>query len=165
MRSPRISYRPIAHCLIGGLSIALVDGLRWRSVSAQADLVTLAAGFTPNPTVLEGIGGGDHPAAEIVNTQNTPTGPCLGYISASPHEEVTFETQFNSLEMRVESELDTTLVISGPDGVWCNDDNGGPNPAIAGQWVAGDYRIWIGAYRAGEVPEYELFISDNSDNS
>lgn len=162
MNSARIFYRPIASCLLGGLAIVLVDSLGQRPVSAQLNFVSLAAGFTPNPTLLEGVGGGDRPAAEVVNTQRTRTGPCLGYISTAPHERVTFENPFNNLEMRVESSLDTTLIVSGPDGVWCNDDNGGKNPAIAGQWVAGDYRIWIGAYRAEEVPTYELLITDNS---
>ena len=162
MRSFRIPHRPIALCLLGGLSIVLMNGLRQQPVSAQLTFVNLASGFTPNPMILEGVGGGDRPAAEVVNTQRTRTGPCLGYISTAPHEEITFETPFAKLEMRVESDLDTTLIISGPDGVWCNDDNGGKNPAIAGQWVAGNYQIWVGAYRAEDVPEYELLITDNS---
>ena len=63
--------------------------------------------------------------------------------------------------MRGEAELDTTLIVAGPDGVWCNDDSGSQNPAIAGEWLAGSYRIWVGNYQAGEVPRYELSITDN----
>lgn len=162
MRSTRILYRPIASCLIGGLSIALANGFQRQPVSAQLHFVTLAAGFTPNPTVLEGTGGGDRPAQEVVNTRRTATGPCLGYISTTPHEELTFASAFTNLELRVESDLDTTLIVSGPDGVWCNDDNGGKDPAIVGQWLPGQYRVWIGAYRAEEQPNYEFFITDNS---
>lgn len=72
------------------------------------------------------------------------------------------ETNFSNLEMRVESDLDTTLVISGPGGVWCNDDSGSKNPAIAGAWLPGTYRIWVGAYRAEQVPDYRLLIQDRS---
>lgn len=162
MNTPRIPYRPLISYLLGSCAVVLASSWGWQSVAAQLEFVTLAAGFTPNPTVLAGTGGGDRPAAEVVNTERTPTGPCLGYISTHPHEEVKFENHFTNLEIRVESDLDTTLVISGPDGIWCNDDSGGPDPAIVGQWVAGKYRIWIGAYRAGDVPEYELLISDNS---
>jgi hypothetical protein len=64
--------------------------------------------------------------------------------------------------MRVESEADTTLVIQGPGGVWCNDDNQGKNPAIAGDWLAGEYRVWIGSYRPSDVPNYDLYIRDRS---
>jgi hypothetical protein len=162
MRSTRIVYRPLVRYSLGSLAIALVTSWGWSPAVAQLYGVTLAAGFQPNPMVLKGTGGGDRPAADVVGTERTGTGPCLGYISTHPHEEMLFESHFTNLEMRVESDLDTTLIISGPDGVWCNDDHGGPNPAIVGQWAPGNYRIWIGAYRAKEVPEYELLISDNS---
>jgi hypothetical protein len=132
----------------------------WQPVSAQLTFITLAAGFTPNPTVLAGNGGGDRPAREVVNTQRTPTGPCLGYVSTQPHEEVTLRDRFSNLEMRVESNLDTTLIIKGPGGVWCNDDSQGKNPAITGEWLPGDYQVWVGAYRAQDAPVYELVIRD-----
>ncbi|MGF1458245.1 MAG: hypothetical protein ACFBSG_04395 [Leptolyngbyaceae cyanobacterium] len=129
---------------------------------AQLAAVTLSTGFSPNPTTMQGTGGGDRPARSVVNTRNTPTGPCVGYISESPHEELTLASNFAKLEVRVESDLDTTLVISGPGGIWCNDDSDGPNPAIAGAWLPGAYRIWVGAYRAGQAPDYTLFIQDQS---
>jgi hypothetical protein len=122
--------------------------------------LTLDQGFTPNPTVLQGTGGGDHPAADVVGVRNTPTGLCLGYIDRAPHERLTLESRFDHLELRVESRLDTTLIVSGPGGVWCNDDSDGHNPAIAGEWLPGDYRIWVGAYRADEEPSYRLYIED-----
>ena len=161
MHRVRISGRLLLGLLLGSLSPLVLDSLRWLPVSAQTDVVTLAAGFTPNPTVLVGTGGGDRPAAEVVNTRNSPTGPCLGFISTQPHEEVTLNSRFSNLEMRVEADLDTTLIVAGPDGVWCNDDSGSQNPAIAGEWLAGSYRIWVGNYQAGEVPRYELSITDN----
>jgi hypothetical protein len=122
--------------------------------------LTLDQGFTPNPTVLQGTGGGDHPAADVVGVRNTPTGLCLGYIDRAPHERLTLESRFDHLELRVESRLDTTLIVSGPGGVWCNDDSDGHNPAISGEWLPGDYRIWVGAYRADEEPSYRLYIED-----
>ncbi|NER80253.1 MAG: hypothetical protein F6K42_11865, partial [Leptolyngbya sp. SIO1D8] len=123
----------------------------------------LTSGFTPDPTILEGTGGGVHRAADVVKTDRTPTGPCLGYISLTPHEEVTLENKFSHLEMWVESEFDTTLIIEGPGGVWCNDDSQGThNPAITGEWLPGLYRVWIGAYQANDIPTYQLYISDKS---
>ena len=129
---------------------------------ANANALTLATGFTPNPTVLRGTGGGNRQAEEVVNTRHTSTGPCLGFISSNPHEEITLEDRFSNLELVVESEADTTLIIAGPGGVWCNDDSQGRNPAITGEWLPGSYRVWIGAYTASEAPAYELSISDRS---
>lgn len=163
MRFHRISARWIVNCALGGLLLTVADGWRGRSPAiAQFEAIILAAGFTPNPTVLAGVGGGDRPAKEVVDTHRTPTGLCLGYVTTDPHEELTLQTAFPNLEMRVESELDTTLIVVGPDRVWCNDDSVDHNPAIAGPWLAGKYQIWIGAYQADEQPEYEFFITDNS---
>lgn len=155
--------RFLGHCsLWGTVAIALTGGLSPRLASSQTASLTLSSGFTPNPTVLEGQGGGDRRAAEVVNTATSSTGPCLGYISTAPHQEVTLANNFSNLEMRVASDLDTTLVISGPGGVWCNDDSGSKNPAIRGAWLPGQYQVWVGAYTAGETPDYELIIQDRS---
>lgn len=158
MKPMRISYRLALIGVLGGTLLGLMEGLSGRLAAAQVNVLTLAVGFAPNPTELEGTGGGDRLAADVVNTANSPTGPCLGYISEAPHEEVVLETNFSNLEMRIESELDTTLVISGPGGVWCNDDSGSKNPAIVGAWLPGKYQVWVGAYRAEQVPDYTLYI-------
>ena len=160
MKATRISYQLALMSVLSGALLGLSEGLSSRLAVAQTNALTLAAGFSPNPTTLEGIGGGDRLAADVVNTANSPTGPCLGYISTTPHEEIVLESNFSNLEMRIESELDTTLVISGPGGVWCNDDSGSKNPAIAGAWLPGKYQVWVGAYRAEQVPDYTLYIQE-----
>ncbi|MEM1279606.1 MAG: hypothetical protein AAGG53_06160 [Cyanobacteria bacterium P01_H01_bin.152] len=157
----RICSRLTVTGLLVGALLGMSAGRSERWAVAQPSFVTLAAGFAPNPTELVGTGGGDRPAAEVVNTANSPTGQCLGYISTAPHEEVVLETHFSNLEMRVESALDTTLVISGPGGVWCNDDNGSQNPAIVGAWLPGKYRVWVGAYRAEQIPDYILYVQES----
>jgi len=162
MNLTRISSRLAVIVALGGALWGLSEGLPGRPVAAQPGFVRLATGFTPNPTVLKGKGGGDRPASAVVNTRNTPTGPCLGYISETPHEEVILDSNFANLEMRVESDVDTTLIITGPGGVWCNDDSQGKNPAIAGAWLPGIYRVWVGAYRAEQTPDYEFYIQDRS---
>ncbi|WP_204137878.1 hypothetical protein [Halomicronema sp. CCY15110] len=160
MNAMRISFRLAVMGTLSGAILAVGDG--WQGQAAIAQSLTLGTGFSPNPTTLAGTGGGDRPAAAVVNTASSPTGPCLGYISTTPHEEVVLEANFANLEMRVESALDTTLVISGPGGVWCNDDSGSKNPAIAGAWLPGTYRVWVGAYRPEQTPDYTLFIQDRS---
>lgn len=162
MKVTQISRQLALVGVLGGALVGLGEWQQCRVAAAQPNRITLSAGFSPNPTKLEGTGGGDRPAAAVVNTSNSPTGPCLGYISETPHEEVTLNANFSNLEMRVESDLDTTLIISGPGGVWCNDDSGSKNPAISGAWLPGKYRIWVGAYRADQTPDYTLYIQDRS---
>ena len=154
----RISSRLMLIGVLSGVLWGLGEG--WQGPSAMAQSLTLGTGFSPNPATLEGTGGGDRSAADVVDTANSPTGPCLGYLSTTPHAEVVLETNFSNLEMRVESDLDTTLVVSGPGGVWCNDDSGSKNPAIAGAWLPGTYQVWVGAYRAAQTPDYTLFIQN-----
>ncbi|MEM9816325.1 MAG: hypothetical protein AAF827_07980 [Cyanobacteria bacterium P01_D01_bin.6] len=160
MKAMRICSRLTVTGLLVGALLGMSAGRSSRWAVAQPSFVTLAAGFAPNPTELAGTGGGDRWAVNVVGITNTSTGPCVGYISESPHEEVTLETGFANLEMRVESDLDTTLVITGPGGIWCNDDSGSKNPVIAGAWLPGQYQVWIGAYQAGQVPDYTLYIQD-----
>jgi len=155
-RHPRWGY------VMSSAAIAIAASVYVPAVSAQRLFLSLADGFTPNPTVVEGTGGGDRRAETVVNMRQTSTGPCLGYVSSEPHEEITLQANFSHLEMRVESDLDTTLIIEGPGGVWCNDDHGGKNPTISGEWLPGLYRIWVGAYRADDVPDYRLSIRDRS---
>ena len=160
VQSPR-SF--LISCFLGTWLLGFASGVWPQRVLAQVDVSTLASGFIPNPTVMAGVGGGDRRAAQVVNSRQTPTGLCLGYISAEPHEEITLENSFSNLEVSVESELDTTLIISGPGGVWCNDDSkGSHNPAIVGEWLPGLYRIWVGSYQFEQTPDYQLYISDQS---
>lgn len=140
---------------LGCLSVA-------SAAIAQSAHLSLASGFKPNPTVLNGQGGGSRPAAEVVGVERTSTGPCLGYIRDRADEQVTLENDFDDLSIWVESRHDTTLIIKGPGGVWCNDDSRDHNPEISGEWLTGDYQIWVGAYQSGNTPEYWLYIRDDS---
>lgn len=145
-------------------SLLILGALEADSVvpPAQPDGITLATGFLPDPLILAGTGGGQFTAETIVNTRQTPTGLCLGHISSDPHEEMMLANYFSNLEVSVNSKRDTTLIIEGPGGIWCNDDTYAHNPAIVGEWLPGNYRIWIGAYQLEEIPRYELLIHDLS---
>ncbi|NJK28104.1 MAG: hypothetical protein HC925_05815, partial [Coleofasciculaceae cyanobacterium SM2_3_26] len=66
---------------------------------------------------------------------------------------------FTYLSLEVESSEDTTLVIQGPGGTWCNDDYRNMNPGIAGQWLAGEYRVWVGSYKRGEYYPYAIRLT------
>lgn len=131
-----------------------------QSTSPLLDL-NLSPGFTPNPTQLSGISGGSLPATTLTERASTPTGPCLGFVDQVPNHILMLDTFFENLAIRVESRQDTTLIIRGPGGVWCNDDREGPNPAISGQWLAGDYQVWVGSYQKETYFPYTLYIQED----
>lgn len=122
--------------------------------------LTLSSGFTPDPQYLRGIAGGTEAAANIAGIDRTPTGRCIGMINTLPSHRIYLQDFFESLRLRVLSEDDTTIMIRGPGGTWCNDDYDGRNAGIAGQWLAGTYEIWVGSYDQTTFSPYELEFSE-----
>ncbi|MGI0487049.1 hypothetical protein ACN4EK_16535 [Pantanalinema rosaneae CENA516] len=141
-------------------AIALFTSLATQSQVAlsQPAKVTIAPQFSPNPLQLEGVGGGDVAATAIAGTSDTQTGPCSGFVSSTPNHVLKLTKFFNALNLQVESNEDTALIIKGPGGVWCNDDFDGNNPGISGQWQAGDYSIWVSSYKKNNAPGYTLRV-------
>lgn len=122
--------------------------------------VTLSPGFSPNPTIVRGISGGAQPATDVAGRPNTETGPCLGFVDDTPDHTMVLTDYFSFLSLQVESTENTTLVVRGPGGSWCNDNYGSFNPAIAGQWFSGTYQIWVGSDSGDRYYPYVLRISD-----
>lgn len=60
----------------------------------------------------------------------------------------------------MQSPKDTTIIVRGPGGIWCNDDFKGKNPGIAGQWLPGTYSIWVGSYDQTKYHPYVLRITE-----
>jgi hypothetical protein len=118
--------------------------------------VTLRPGFTPDPSTVRGISGGEMSASEVATRTETATGACTGFVDAQPDHTIVLSEVFNFLNLQVESPEDTTLIVRGPGGTWCNDDYIGKNPGIAGQWLSGTYQIWIGSYRQNEYSPYVI---------
>lgn len=108
--------------------------------------VTLSPAFAPDPASVRGISGGPQSANEVAGRSDTITGPCNGFIDQQPDHRMVLTQFFNYLKLQIQSTDDTTLVIRGPGGIWCNDDYSGKNPGIAGQWLSGTYDIWVGSY-------------------
>ncbi|MHC5833095.1 MAG: hypothetical protein ACYT04_98205, partial [Nostoc sp.] len=59
-----------------------------------------------------------------------------------------------------QSPEDTTIIIKGPGGTWCNDDFDGKNAGMIGEWLAGSYQIWVGSYEKGKYLPYTLQITE-----
>jgi hypothetical protein len=118
--------------------------------------LTLRPGFTPDPATIRGISGGEMSASEVATRTETATGACTGFVDTQPDHTIVLSEVFNFLDLQVESPEDTTLIVRGPGGTWCNDDYTGKNPGIAGQWLSGTYQIWIGSYRQNEYSPYVI---------
>jgi hypothetical protein len=148
------------------LGTGLVTGL-WAGLPAIAqspttifENVTLSPSFTPDPTTVRGISGGEAAASQVAERADTVTGPCNGFIDAQPDHTIVLTQYFNYLSLQVQSPEDTTLVIRGPGGVWCNDDYSGKNPGIAGKWLSGTYQVWIGSYDSQKYHPYVMRITE-----
>jgi hypothetical protein len=120
---------------------------------------TLSPGFSPDPMVVRGISGGPQRAVDVAGRAETATGPCTGYVDTQPDHTLVLTSFFNYLNLQVQSAEDTTLVIRGPGGSWCNDDYQGKSPGIAGQWLSGTYEIWVGSYSANGYYPYVIQMS------
>lgn len=121
--------------------------------------VNIGVGFKPDPKIVQGISGGAENAREIAGIPETANGPCVGFVGRSPSHTLVLTSDFNYLRLQVESPDDTTLVISGPGGTWCNDDYDRKNAGIAGQWLPGTYQIWVGSYQKDKYSPYRIRIT------
>jgi hypothetical protein len=142
------------------LVLALGNTVATAQTSQWLQEILLSRGFSPNPLSVDGYTTGTLSARRVLDQQQTPTGPCLGYISNTPDHILTLDSFFDYLSVTVESDKDTTLIVQGPGGIWCNDDSTGRNPAITGQWLEGTYQIWVGSYSPREQAVYTLRIRD-----
>ena len=74
---------------------------------------------------------------------------CAGFVAEAPDYQVTLTDQSGApLDLSVRSDVDTTLVVVGPDGtVHCNDDDVDLNPGLSVfNPVAGTYAVWVGTF-------------------
>ena len=132
--------------------------LVYQPVLAQ-NAVTIDREIATQPIVLSGNTGGNLQAVEVSQTKSTRTGYCDGYVSPQPNHLLELESFFESLKLEVESTADTTLLIEGNGGVWCNDDSGSANPMIEGQWQQGQYKVWIGSYQPDTSNSYQIKVT------
>lgn len=121
--------------------------------------ITIRPGFQPDPATIRGISGGSERASDIAGRQETANGPCVGFVTRNPSHTLVLNAPFNYLRLQVQSPDDTTLVISGPGGTWCNDDQDKKNAGISGQWLPGTYRIWVGSYQKDKYTPYVIRIT------
>ncbi len=122
--------------------------------------LNLDAGFTPDPQRVDLQAGGSTNA----RTLNLGSG-CVGYIATSqPDVRVRYVPgRYDTLSFHVTSNVDTTLIINGPNGQWyCNDDfDGSLNPRVLfNPPRSGQYDIWVGTYQEGRIHSAQLEVSE-----
>lgn len=122
--------------------------------------VTLSPAFTPTPATVRGISGGAVPANEFTGRAETITGACVGFIDQQPDHRMVLTQFFNFLSLQIQSTANTTLVIRGPGGTWCNDDYSGKNPGMSGQWLSGTYEIWVGSFQQNTYHPYVIEMTE-----
>jgi len=138
--------------------LATIPGLTQTAPIFES--ITLRPKFSPDPMTIRGISGGAIEAKTITGRESTDTGPCAGFVDREPDHILNLTKFFNYLSLQVQSSEDTTLIVSGPGGNWCNDDYQSQNPGIAGQWLAGTYKVWIGSSRKGKYYPYVIKLTE-----
>lgn len=136
-------------------------GLMGIAAPAQAQMygnVTIDSN-SPNPMEVTGVGGGSRSAKSIAGTEGTSTGDCVGFVDGQADHTLVLKKYFKSLTVTSESSTDTTMIVKGPDGVWCNDDLRDKNAGITGDWKAGTYEVWVGSYSKSKSVPYTLKIT------
>lgn len=144
-------------CMAGGSSPsapAPLPAFPTPSVAPAApggtQVVTIGAGFAPDPTVATTIAGGGIAASSLV-TDGTY---CAGNVGMLPNVSLTTTTPIAGLRVLVRSSEDTTIMVRLSDGrVLCDDDGGGyPNPAVLADFPAGTHQIYVGTFHSGDAP-------------
>lgn len=119
--------------------------------------VSLSAGFSPDPYVVNVQSGGSIPASNASSS-------CRGYIANAPDVRLNYSAGSSlPLILSVASNSDTTLVVNAPNGSWyCDDDGGeGTNPSLRfNSPMSGQYDIWIGTYGSTDLRSAALNISE-----
>lgn len=124
--------------------------------------VTISPKFSP-PLILRGISGGVVPGENVAGRAETANGLCVGFVDEKPDHTLVVTDFFKYLGLQVQSPNDTTIIVRGPGGSWCNDDSKEKNPGIAGQWLAGTYSVWVGSYDSTKYHPYILQITETPD--
>ncbi len=123
--------------------------------------VTIKPKFSPDPLVVRGMSGGFVPANQVAGRRETATGPCTGFVDEKPDHTLVLRSKFDYLKLLVDSPEDTTMIVRGPGGSWCNDEFAGKNPGIVGEWLPGTYNIWVGSYDKNKYLPYTIKITES----
>lgn len=129
------------------------------ATTCDHDALTLGAHDLAAGIVTEGRPGG---SVDMSYLGSTLDGPCVGYADARPDHILTLTDRVDDLALVATGSVDTTLVVHGPHGWRCNDDAEGLDPAIAGSFPPGTYRVWVGTWDPADRGRYALEVFDRA---
>lgn len=145
------------------VTLGIISGIHAVADAQQASPIfgdiTIKRQFAPDPLTVRGMSGGSIPGRKVAGRSKTPTGPCTGFVDETPGHTLKLTSGFDYLKLVVQSPQDTTMIVKGPGGTWCNDDFEGKNPGMVGEWLPGDYQIWVGSYEKDKYFPYTLQIT------
>lgn len=144
---------PIVAGGLAALAVAIPGFAQNWELPPTYGQVELTTGFQPDPHSVQLQAGGEIDASTL-------GGACAGAIADAPDYDLQFQAGSLPLNIYVTSDVDTTLVVNGPDGQWyCNDDANGLNPLVSfATPQSGLYDIWVGSF-AG-IADATLHISE-----
>ncbi len=127
--------------------------------------ISLTGGFSPDPYTIDVVAGGPNQASTLDSS-------CSGYVGANPSYRLNFSPGSLGLGIYTLSDIDTTLAIRSPSGIWnCNDDNSNlENTLNSGYYFSspetGIHDIYVGAFSEGSVGQSAtLAITEFSESS
>ena len=137
-----------------GLCAALlIAGASGQAVAQSYGNFVLGAGFTPDPQTGQGRTGGATQASRF-------GAQCSGMIDATPDHTIKVTSALD-LQLSVDSTTDSTLVVVGPAGVFCDDDSGGQLDArINARLTPGEYAVYVG--HLDTAGDYTLTLSEGA---
>ena len=141
------------HTACGLLAAAALVCASGPAAAQAYNSFTLGAGFTPDPQTGTGETGGQTLASRF--------GPqCSGFIDSTPDHTIRVTSPLD-LRMAVQSTTDSTLVVVGPAGVFCDDDSGGQLDAqLDARLTPGDYAVYVG--HVEQSGRYTLTLTEGS---
>lgn len=125
---------------LAALALGAAASAQNYSLNPNFGTYSLSAGFLPDPYGVNVVAGGNINASRLGSS-------CVGSISDAPDVRLNFNG--GRISIGAQSNVDTTIVVNGPDGRWyCNDDFDGLNPQVTLSG-SGQYDIWVGTYSGG----------------
>lgn len=95
-----------------------------------------------------------------------PNPLCTGFISAAPSFRFDWTGDASQLVMFFESNVDTTLQVLAPDGIYyCDDDFQGSeniNPSMSLNAEQGSYYVWVGSFSPEVQADGKLTITNDA---
>jgi hypothetical protein len=156
-RRPRLKLR------FGWLTAILVAAVTTPVIAQTSNFGTISLSSGNEPVKLEvaGYTGGSYSLSAISNRDQEKKA-CIGFGDPKPDHILILEKDFPKLKILVNSGIDTTLLLKGPDEntIRCGDDTGkNKDASIEGNNMkAGKYQVWVGTFDSGVKRNYTLTI-------